>query len=40
MYIESALPCGEFFTVSARALLKEMREMKAEKRGAVAEESV
>lgn len=37
MYIESALPCGEYFTVSTGALLREIREMKAEKRDAVAE---
>lgn len=32
MYIESSLPCVEFFTVSKRALLKEIKEIKEEKR--------
>lgn len=32
MYIESSLPCVEFFTVSTGALLKEMSKMKEEKR--------
>lgn len=40
MYIESSLPCVEFFTVSTGGLLKEIREMKEEKRDAVAEGSV
>lgn len=32
MYIESSLPCVEFFTVSKGALLKEIKEIKEEKR--------
>lgn len=32
MYIESSLPCVEFFTVSTGALLKEIRAMEGEKR--------